>query len=406
MKKEIKTNRFFYATVRFLSSIASQLFFANRKKRNEIKGKKGPFVVLANHAAALDFTNLITATREPMSFVISKSFFQMLPARFIVDRLGLIPKQQFQTALEDLRKMKHTVDGGGILVIYPAGLMCEDGVSTPIPVATYKFLQWIGADIYVARSEGTYFCTPKWATGRKRRRGRTYIDIYKLFDKEELASMDVEEVRDKANAALLFDAYREQEELKIKYRGGDDIRGLENVLYTCPHCQSDYTMRVRKKKYIYCTECGFEEMADKYCFLHKTSEVGEEIRHVSDWNRLIHDKERRNIEECGGEIPVRARVQTADTKKKKYIDAGECTVTLCEKRFTLSGRLHGEEVNIEISTASFASLPFSPSRYFEIQDGDRIYRCIPNDPRVVTKFINRVKIFYEMHNHLETTAAE
>ena len=72
--------------------------------------------------------------------------------------------------------MKAVVEEKGILVIYPAGLMCEDGLSTPIPNATFRFLQWMHADVYMAKTYGTYFCTPKWS--KKRRRGRTYLDVY------------------------------------------------------------------------------------------------------------------------------------------------------------------------------------------------------------------------------------
>ena len=103
------------------------------------------------------------------------AFFQTIPVPGVMPRLGLIPKQQFQTNLADLRKMKKVIDNGGILVIYPAGLMSEAGTSTPIPVATYQFLKWLGADIYMAKNIGTYFSMPKWRKGGIRT-GKTYTE--------------------------------------------------------------------------------------------------------------------------------------------------------------------------------------------------------------------------------------
>ena len=144
-----KRNKILYAAFKFASNVYASVVFKRKFLRNEIKDKKGPFVVIANHAAALDFVNLIGASRRPMNFVISSAFYKTIPVQGVMPRLGLIPKQQFQTNLGDMRKMKNIIDEGGILVIYPAGLMSEAGTPTPIPVATYKFLKWLDADVYI-----------------------------------------------------------------------------------------------------------------------------------------------------------------------------------------------------------------------------------------------------------------
>jgi len=68
----------------------------------------------------------------------------------ILKKCGVIPKQQFQTAMEDLKKMKAVIDNNMPLVIYPAGLMSEDGIATKIPKGTGKLLKWFNCDVYVA----------------------------------------------------------------------------------------------------------------------------------------------------------------------------------------------------------------------------------------------------------------
>ena len=131
-----KPKKFHYRIAQTASLCFSTFVFNRKILSNEIKDKKGPFVVIANHEAALDFVNLITATHRPMSFVISKSFFSALPVKNFMTKMGVIPKQQFQTQPTDLKQMKAVLDAGEPVVIYPAGLMCEDGLSTPIPSAT------------------------------------------------------------------------------------------------------------------------------------------------------------------------------------------------------------------------------------------------------------------------------
>lgn len=388
---------FLYGLWKFLANILATVIFRRRFLRNEIKNKKGPFVVIANHQAALDFINLIGAAKAPMSFVISNSFYRTIPLKGIMPRLDLIPKQQFQTTLADVRKMKQVIDANGILVIYPAGLMSDDGTSTPLPVATYSFLKWMKADIYMAKTIGTYFSMPKWRKGGMRG-GRTYIDIYKLFDKEELQTIDADELRRRTDEALLFDAYEEQESYLVKYQKNNNIEGLENVLYICPNCKKEFTVKTRDKSTIYCESCGFEEKADKYQLLHKTSDVGDEIRHPSKWNAMIHSlvKEQIEIGELSS-FSSRVEIQMIPDGKRSFEKVGDGILTLTSDCFALSGVPGIEEPELIIPTASFAALPYKPGKYIEVQHGETIYRCLPEDGRLVIKFINMIKIFYEIN---------
>ena len=388
-----KPNRFLYSITQVVALAAAKIVFRRKFLRNEIKGKKGPFVVIANHQCALDFVNLIGATQRPMTFVISNSFFNTLPIRGFMKKLGVIPKQQFQTASRDLKLMKAVIDRGEAFVIYPAGLMCEDGLSTPIPAATYKFLKWLKADIYVAKASGTYFVMPKWAKGI--RPGRTYMDIYQLFSKEELADMDLDEIRKKTDEAMLFDAYREQEQLQVSYKNGDDLSGLEHVLYVCPHCHEEFTMAVDGNR-IYCTTCGFVHESDRTGLLHQAGMVGPQMRYISDWSRMIYQDMVRQLEDGTLKImtsPV--SISMIDMKKKKFLPAGQGTLSLSEEAFRLQGTVKGESLDISVDAGTFPSLPFSPGKYLEFQYGDDIYRCMPDDGRQVMKYINMIKVLYE-----------
>ena len=210
-----------YRAAQLVAAGFAATVFKRKYIRNEIRNAQGPYVVIANHQAAYDFAGLIGATKRPLTFVISNSFYNSLPITGILRKLGVIPKQQFQTTVSDMRRIKAVIENGESLVIYPAGLMCEDGISTPIPQATYKFLKWLDADVYVARASGTYFTMPKWTKGF--RPGRTYMDIYKLFDRNELKKLSVGEIKERTDGAILFDAYREQEGLLSKYSNNDNI---------------------------------------------------------------------------------------------------------------------------------------------------------------------------------------
>ena len=391
-----RPNRLYYRIAQIASWFVAVFVFRRKILRNEIKGKKGPFVVIANHQAMLDFVNLIGLTKRPMSFVISKSFFSSLPIQGFLKKMGVIPKQQFQTTVRDMKNIRSVVDNGEAVVIYPAGLMCEDGLSTPIPTATYKFLKWLGADVYMAKTSGTYFAMPKWAGGI--RPGRTYIDVYKLLAKEDLASMTPESIREKAEAALQFDAYREQEALRVRYAKGGNLEGLEHVLYVCPHCSAEYEMEITGGSTIRCRKCGYEQVSDAWGFLENRKKIGPEIRYVSDWSKWIQQRQKQQIlAEPDIRLTSDIQIRMVDSRRHRFAEAGTGRLTLNRERFQIEGVIQGEPVSITVPITGIPTLPFSPGKHIEIQQGDTIYRCLPADGRLVMKYINMLKVFFELN---------
>ena len=237
---------------------------------------------------------------------------------------------------------------------------------------------------------------PKWASGF--RPGRTYLDIYQLFTRDELRHLDLAQVKERTDGALLFDAYREQENHPVKYGKGSDIRGLENVLYQCPHCQAEFTVDAVEPYALRCGACGYEQHSDEFAFLHKVSAVGEEIRYVSDWSRLIYSRLKEKI--LSGELAslsAKTVIRMIDYDRKKFVDIGYGTLTLDRSQFTVRGHIRGEETVLTVPIAGVPTLPFTPGRHLELQQGSDIYRCVLSDGRLVMKFINMVKIFHELN---------
>lgn len=394
MAKDTRPNLLVYRFTQALAWILSVFVFGRIVRRNEIRNRKGPFIVVGNHECALDFVNLIGLCSRPMRFVISYCIFNTLPVRKLAALLGVIPKQQFQTKPSDLRRMKRILDNGDPIVIYPAGLMCEDGLSTPIPTATYKFLKWLDVDVYAARTTGAYMVMPKWAKGM--RRGKTYMDVYKILDKEELAAMSESQIRARVDEALLFDAYREEDDGNILSNGNREIAGLENVLYMCPECGSECSTET-EHDIIRCRVCGFTERSDRKAVLAKLEGPGNELRYVSDWSRMIREKTRSQIlDGTLSELEGNTVIQLLDLKHRKFVDAGKGLLHLSRGEFRFTGTLDGEDVEMKIPIENIPTLPFKPGHHIEIQQGDTIYRCVMEDRQMMMKYVNMVELFYEL----------
>lgn len=392
-----KPNLLVYRFTQFIAWFIAFFVFGRKVVRNEIRHAERPFVLIANHECALDFVNIIGLTKKPMKFVLSYCILNTLPVRGLAKKLGVIAKQQFQTKPSDLKSMKKALDDGYPLVIYPAGLMCEDGLTTPIPKATYKFLKWLNADVYVARSTGSYFVMPKWAKGM--RAGRTLIDVYKLFDRETLAQTEVPVIREKVREALLFDAYREEEQAKLKSQNNRNIDGLENVLYMCPHCLAECSTETEKDR-IRCRICGYEAQSDESGLLHPIGNRNETtFRYVSDWSTMIREHTRKEI--LNGkftELKGKTKIQLLDLKHKRFVDAGSGMLSLVPGSFRYSGELNGSEVDLDLPIRDIPTLPFKPGHHIEIQNGDTIYRCVMEKHQLMMKYVNAVELFYELNN--------
>ena len=243
-KKYKKPNALLYGVFYIISKIVCFFKLGLKIGKNDVKGKKGGFVIIANHGSSIDFMPLCVALKRRAHFVISNAFYSSLPIQPLLNSAGVIPKNQFQTSISEMRAMKSVLENNMPLVLYPAGLMTENGIGTPIPLATGKTLKWFGKDVYVAKSFGVYFSHPKWA--KKWRKGKVSLDVYKLFDKDELLNLSEEELQKTIEEHLSFDEYAIQKEKKIAFHGGDSVKGLENVLYKCPNCKEEFTFLVKE----------------------------------------------------------------------------------------------------------------------------------------------------------------
>ncbi len=390
-----RPNGFLYGIVRLVSKLACKLVFRLKMGRNELVGTSGRRILICNHEAAIDFLPVFAAVKERCHMVASNSIVMSIPVvASAAERVGVICKNQFQTLIGDMRKMKLAVDNGGLLVIFPAGMMTESGTSTPIPRATAKALKWLDADVYVGKVGGTYLTSPKWS--KVRRKGKITLDIYKLASREEFAALSIEQAETLVDEHLAFDAYRANVVSKVVYKNGGNVEGLEQVLFRCPNCGEDFTVRAEGNR-LTCTACGFALESDEYGLLRDPAGGEPLFRYPSDWYAKIEEEIHALVAaDPGYEFSTPADIYKINPKKHRYEKAGRGTVTMNFEQFTIDGELFGEEFYQEISAAPFPILPFQPGKRFEIQCGRDIFRICPDDPRVVMQWILVLKAAWKV----------
>lgn len=147
---------------------------------------------------------------------------------------------------------------------------------------------------------------------------------------------------------------------------------------------------------IRCKKCGFARRSDAYGFLTAENE-DTSWRYVSDWSRWIYeDLKKRVLAGKEDRLSAQAQIKMVDPKKHKFYPVGEGVVELSRGQFSIDGQIGGEEVYLIIPAGNIPILPFSPGKHLEIQHGGDIYRCVFRDGHLVMKYINLLKIFYEL----------
>ena len=398
-----KPNIFMYFLFRSISKLVSKFMFNLKFKRNEIRNLKGPYVVIANHESFIDFINLVVCNKHRMTFVVSKSFFNSMKINPLIKACGTIPKQQFQTSITDLKNMKHVIDDNRPLAFYPAGLMSDNGIATYIPKGTGKLLKWLNCDVYLAKTEGSYLTNPKWGKCGFRK-GRITLDVYKLLSKDALNDFSADSLQKFVEDKLYYNAYDDQENNMIEYKKGDNIEGLENVLFKCLKCNHEFTHKIINKNVMVCNNCNNMAVADKFGFLNKVEDDDIVIKKVSDWsNKLENDLYQEISNNENYIIKDHAKIQMINFKKHQFKDVGECIISLGKEGFKLNGSLNNQPFNETISTKEFIVLPFKPGKYFEIQHGMDIYRILLDNPNQTSKWMLVLKSFYKLHHKEKET---
>lgn len=390
-----KINPITYFVLKVCSKFLAKFKLNLKVVKNELKGNKKGVVILSNHEYPLDFVPICAAVNDKIHFVISNAMLKSLPVKKLALTAGVIGKNQFSTSINSMRAMKNVLDDGKKLCLFPAGLMPEHGASTPIPKSTAKAVKWFDSDLYISKISGTYLSKPKWSNIF--RKGKTTIEIYKLFSSEDLKTIDEAKLQKIIEEHLFFDAYRNNDKAKVYYKNGDNVEGLETVLYKCPHCQKDYSIKVKNKNVLECENCGYSVKSDCYGILHQNGEIPIVYKYVSDWHKFEEDcVYNKVVSDSDFRFSTFAEIHKINDKKNKFEKVGEGTITLDLENFIIDGKVFGKEFYKEVYAKNFPMLPFVPGKRFEIQDGDDIFRIIPQNPIVTMEWILALKAIHKL----------
>ena len=404
-KKRYKTAKYPIRQMRILSILISALswFMLLGKKykitKVNMKGLKGPYMLLSNHMYFIDFElTAVGLFGKPMNNVVTIDGYYRRP--WLMELIGAICTRKFTMDLHLVKSINKVLKRGDVLSMYPEARYSPCGVNSYIPESLGKLIKMNKIPVVTVIHHGNYLHSPFW-NFRKKRKVPLHTVITQILTAEDAQKMTASEIYETVKKAMEYDEYRYQKENGILITEPFRAEGLHKVLYQCPNCKTESKMNSKGTE-IFCLECGKRWNLNEDGSLQALS--GEtEFSRVPDWFYWERSEVEKQIEK--GEYSFRDEVEVYSLPRCwEFESLGTATLTHdTEKGFTLTGNYNGQDYYINRAPGQTNGLRIEydycylkPLDCVDISTENDSFYCYPKTSQnVITKLAFATEILYE-----------
>jgi hypothetical protein len=254
-----------------------------------------------------------------------------------------------------------------------------------MPESLGKFVKVIGAPLVMLETYGAYHRQPLY-NELKKRKVRVSAELRYVLSADEIKQMSAEEIGEIIAKEFSFDAFRWQQENKIKIDEPSRADGLDRLLYKCPKCGSENGMS-GKGTTLSCADCGKVWELTEYGFL-KATEGDTEFSHIPDWYEWERVCVKEEIESgaYGYKIPVDI-FMIVNTSGVYKVGSGELEHTLEGFHLTgCDGAIDYSQNSISLYTLNSDYYWYKLGDVIGLGNHDALYYCFPTEhSHIVTK---------------------
>ena len=262
---------------------------------------EGPIIVIANHESFLDpmVTSRLTHGRK-VNFVCGEFLFRKHFWGHVFKLGGAIPKKQFAVDTSAVKAMMKVMKRKGVLIIYPEATRHIDGHTTDrFDDGVAKLAKKAGASIWVQHIHGAYMTMPRWCPDIKPRRGKITSEFVSVITSGEVSDMSVAELDRRIKDAIRYDENSWIRSSGIRFKGRSLAKGLQNIAYRCPCCDTEFSIEwcgKDKGDSLICSKCGQEFT------YHDDGSItyGDEVTDLHQWT--VRQKDRLASDPSGLEL--------------------------------------------------------------------------------------------------------
>ena len=353
----------------FLAFFVRKIFRAISRKDNvqfvyddEVKNLKDKqVVVLVQHKSKNDYIYAYSGLLNKNVHVLcgyqnifQKSIYSLLK------HLGVIAKFLYQPDLQATRQIFQVLKFGGSIMIFPEGIQSTSGSMHPINPATINLLYKLKLPVILVKSKGAYFSRTRYSTDKKH--GKMTYSYSKLFDETDYEKYSKTELYNKFLQEFNYNEFEESKQNKVAFRGKKpNIYGLNNIIYKCPHCKSEYTFSTSGDT-MSCSSCGFKVGMNEFYDIYAI-EKDLPFENIDKWYKWQRKEIRKQVKSDDFILTTKVKYNVINTKKLSndysLMTIGEGVLTLTNKGLVYEGSKNGEIVKELFEPQSVYSLTIS-----------------------------------------------
>jgi 1-acyl-sn-glycerol-3-phosphate acyltransferase/DNA-directed RNA polymerase subunit RPC12/RpoP len=391
-----KPNAFLYFTVSFFAGLYFRWVLGLRVDRSAIKGIRPPFLVLAGHTSWLDFYTIsIALLPRRMNYIAAYNFFRDPVLKFLLGLMGVISKNQFTTDNQAILKIKYAINAGHIVAIFPHGCLSNEGRPGGFAAPSIaKLIKTFKIPVVAVRVNGGYLTRPRWT--KRIRRGRMDATVSRVFSSDELSTLSVNEIYSRLMCAIDFDDYKWQRQHYFTFRGNHLAEGVELVLYKCPRCKAEFTLRSKGNK-LFCLSCHNEAVVNSKLFFEPGKEDSIVYDGIDNWYDFQQESLLIEILDPDFKITTHTSLLWNEPGKFGYQEMGYGKLSLTRDAIIYQGKVFERIETLCFDMKDIIMVPFAAGEYFEIASGSDIRRFVLDDVRMMMKWVLAIRLIRDKY---------
>ena len=351
--------------------------FINKEALDKLDG---PFICIADHHSAYDVFPTQKLMEDKNPIFVCNEYYARIPifGKILLKRGYIIKKKMFYRDMRCIKEIFSNLKNGRPVIIFPEGRLSTDGGPSYFDDGIAHLCEKAGVPVVLLQIRNNYFIKPKWRKARFG--GECEAEIKRVISKEEAAATERSELYNMIREVLSYNDFSND---ALTYRQPNKAKGLENILYLCPHCKTLYS-NVSKGNRLVCTSCGKEySIKSNYHF------DDDSIKNIFEYYGKIKEIERESVGETDLSVPVDVKIFT-DGIKKYRVEKGVFTITAAKVSFSSTV----SDLYFEYPIQYLDGIAYSVNEEFELYHNNELYYFYPEKHN--RKICTRIALIFEL----------
>ena len=305
---------------------------------------KGPALLISNHTSNADYKFIAGAVKPArISFLGTYHWFTFKKLAFWLKRIGAIPKYQFTTDLESMKKIRYIVrDKKGVVYIAPEGTVYSSGHLGYISPAIAKMIKFLKVPVYASKIQGAGLGNAKWSA--KPHRGLVHIDTRLILTADEVQTLTREQIMERIISSLTYNEFEFQKRYNVRVPGPDKADGFNTMFYKCPICKSEFTISSQGND-ITCSCCGAKAtIQDDFTFKWNV-ENPMCFENYSQWYDWQLEEMKKEVAKPDFKMSEEVDYGYDEPGVDNYVKAGKGVMTFTHEGWDYVGTFKSEQVH-------------------------------------------------------------